>query len=370
MDICSIKHKKMTLIFILIFLTSMILTGCTTYTGNSTERYLNKYIEKNYIGLNLKDGDYIKDFSILDKDIRKHDVFLAGEAHGVKMNYDLQLELIKYLNNKADVRYILGEFGYSVGEHINKYLDTGDEKILEYVVKNSEGSIFGSNEFYEFLKKIQEYNTTIAEDKKIKFVGIDLEMKLSFAVDYLSSIISSKEKIASTPALIERFEKEKNSINSIENYDRFVDLLNLLQKDIEGNVSKYKKYLGDRYFDFCMVLDNIVVHVSTEKDSYHKIREKSIYDNFKEMYNVCQKGKFFGQFGDGHVYQENIMDYLYNNKRFGMYLNKGDSPVKDRVLSISYGYKDCYDNEHLSDENYGKEITPVNINNIDIIDIC
>lgn len=119
MDICSIKHKKMTLIFILIFLTSMILTGCTTYTGNSTERYLNKYIEKNHISLNLKEKDYIKDFSILDKDIRKHDVFLAGEVHGVKMNYDLQLELIKYLNNKVDVRYILGEFGYSVSEHIN-----------------------------------------------------------------------------------------------------------------------------------------------------------------------------------------------------------------------------------------------------------
>lgn len=79
---------------------------------------------------------------------------MAGELHGVKMNYELQLGLIKYLNSKAGVRYILGEFGYSVGEYINKYLDTGDEKILEYVVKNSEGSIFGSNEFYEFLKKI------------------------------------------------------------------------------------------------------------------------------------------------------------------------------------------------------------------------
>lgn len=294
---------------------------------------------------------------------------MAGELHGVKMNYELQLELIKYLNSKAGVRYILGEFGYSVGEYINKYLDTGDEKILEYVVKNSEGSIFGSNEFYEFLKKIQEYNTTIAEDKKIKFVGIDLEMKLSFAVDYLSSIISSKEKIASTPALIERFKKEKNNINSIENHDRFADLLKLLQKDMEENAGEYKEYLGDRYFDFCMVIDNIVVHVSAEKYSYVEIREKNIYDNFKRIYDIYQDGKFFGQFGYGHVYQENIIDSLYNSGRFGMYLNKDDSPVKDKALSISYGYKDCYNNYHcLSSENHRQEITSANINNVDIID--
>ncbi|MCR2044359.1 hypothetical protein [Anaerosalibacter massiliensis] len=198
-----------------------------------------------------------------------------------------------------------------------------------------------------------------------------METKLSFAADYLSSIISSKEKIASTPALIERFEKEKNSINSIENHDRFVYLLNLLQKDIEGNVSKYKEYLGDRYFDFCMVLNNMVVPISTEKYSYFEIREKNIYDSFKEIYNIYQDGKFFGQFGYGHVYQEDIMGPLYKSKRLGMYLNEDDSPFKDRVLSISYGYKDCYNNYYyLSNENCREEITSANINNVDIIDIC
>lgn len=75
MNIYNLEYEKIILILILIVLASMILTGCTMYIANLTERCLDKYIEKNHTSFNFKDDDYIKDFSIKDKDIKKHDIF-------------------------------------------------------------------------------------------------------------------------------------------------------------------------------------------------------------------------------------------------------------------------------------------------------
>lgn len=76
----------------------------------------------------MQDKSYIKGFSIFDKAINKYHVFLTGETHYTKKNYDLMLAFIKYLNKKADVKYILCEKGYNDTVYINRYLDTGDEK--------------------------------------------------------------------------------------------------------------------------------------------------------------------------------------------------------------------------------------------------
>ncbi|GMG96777.1 hypothetical protein [Tepidimicrobium xylanilyticum] len=100
-----------------------------------------------------------------------------------------------------------------------------------------------------------------------------------------------------------------------------------------------------------MVLYNLAIpgeayysYVKSENyDDLHYVREKSIYDNFIRAYEHFPKGKYFGQFGSAHIHQKYIIDYMYGKGRFGIYLNQEDSPVKGKVLSIKYGYKDsCY----------------------------
>lgn len=125
------------------------------------------------------------------------------------------------------------------------------------------------------------------------------------------------------------------------------------QNDIKKNENIYKKYLGNKYFDFNFIVNNIVNSInsysSVDPNSYdsnynkmEEYREISMYNNFKTLYEYLPKNRYFGQLGQEHVYQKevNSQNKIYNN--FAIYLNNKSSPVKGKVLSVAYVYKNCY----------------------------
>lgn len=325
------------------------LTGCTSCTTSSNVNELDEYLQKNYSSVDLDDENYIKDFGISDKDLKKYDVFLAGEIHGTKKNYDLQFELIKYLNQNAGVRYILSEGGYGSNQLINQFLETGDKKVLENLFKYRKGLISWNKESYEFYEKIREYNQQLNDDQKIKLIGIDIEHQITPALMYLKSILPKDDVPAEIETTISTFKnKEYANVKTWDDYYDYIDFLNSMQEDIRENEKIYKEYLEESYFDFSIVLDNIINSQNAydseceNEDEFWRIRENSMYDNFKRVYEHFPKGKYFGQFGAGHVFQNNDKSELYNTGRLGMYLNEDDSPVKNKVLSINYEYINCY----------------------------
>jgi hypothetical protein len=136
------------------------------------------------------------------------------------------------------------------------------------------------------------------------------------------------------------WKREKN-----KNEDSFRKVIEPLQNDIKKNQDIYSKYLGDKFFGFNIVVDNVINCLNSYTPQLdYGIREQSIYSNFKRIYSNLPKGKYFGQFGFEHVYQKFCItqNFLGKEDRFATYLNKDDSPVKNRVLSIVYGYKDCF----------------------------
>ncbi|MDV3428909.1 MAG: hypothetical protein LIR50_18115 [Bacillota bacterium] len=117
-----------------------------------------------------------------------------------------------------------------------------------------------------------------------------------------------------------------------------------LKENIKANSGDYEKYLGNKYFDFNIVLDNIINSINayaSNSVNIDSIREPAIYSNFKRIYSYLPKGKYYGEFGLEHVSQNTYYSYLGDKTRFAMYLNGSDSPVKGKVLSIAYAYKDC-----------------------------
>lgn len=376
----KLRIKKNISFIVLTCIFLLTLTGCSTYTTSSNVDDIDKYLRKNYSEMNLEE-DYIKGLSVLDNDLKKYDVFLTGERHGVEENYDIRFAFIKYLNQKAGVRYILCEDGYSISAYLNEYLETGDEEILDYVFEYFETSYWWNKEHYEFYKKLREYNETLDEDKKIILIGIDVEYPITPAVAYLKSILPEDDPPAEIASLINSFKKTKfDKPNTWDERLDYTNSLKPLQEDMKKNEDIYKEFFKDKYFDFSIVLDNIVNPgeafylggINENNDSLQNVREKSIYDNFKRIYEHFPKGKYFGQFGFDHVHQKDIIDYMYNKGRFGVYLNSEDSPVKGKVLSIKYGYKDCYcmEMDYNSEEwvVYEEEVLGHRINDMNIID--
>lgn len=340
-----IKLQKHITLFFSILLIACITSGCAsnpTFTASTPEDEINNFLKQNHSNLDLSKKNHNNGFNIMDSDIDKASVILAGEAHAIATNYTLKLALLKYLNEKHNVRCLLGEMGYSQSCYINEYLELGDESKLKLVYNDLEGTSSWSKEDYDFWIELRKYNLTLPESERIKVIGIDIEHQVIPACEYLNSILPSTTPPKEIQSAIKSYTDSYNLrmsetiiINAIEN----------LQSDTKAKPDIYRRYLGSKYFDFSIVLDNIVNSLnkyasSTIADS-NKIRESSIYSNFKRVYSHFPNEKYFGQFGMEHVYQRACSSYMGDEPRFAMYLNSSDSPVKGKVLSIAYGYDNC-----------------------------
>lgn len=334
-----LKNKKYVVIFICILLIVCI-AGRYFVKAIKESAYshyaMNSYIEKNYTNIDMSSG-----FSILDRDFNSSSVILTGEEHAVKSNYKIKLALLKYLNQKYDVRYLLAEIGYSSSCFINQYLETGNEAKLKLVYKSLLGVAFGNKEDYSFWVELRKYNLTVPEDRRIKVIGIDIEHQMNTACEYLNYLLPENYPPEEIQSAVQRY---KNYCMSIYG-DDFPRTMEKLQTDMNINPDIYKKYLGNNYFDFCMVVDNVVNSInaySAHDADFYKIREPFMYSNFLRIYAHLPAGKYFGQFGMEHVYQKICSSsFMGNTKRLAMYMNSSGSPVRGRVLSIVYGYENC-----------------------------
>jgi uncharacterized iron-regulated protein len=322
------------------------------------------YLSKNNSNVDLQKESYIEDFNIFNKDLKSYDVFLAGEGHSIAINYDMQLSLLKYLNKKAGVRYLLLEMAYSSSIDFQQYLDTGNENILKDFYDGAKGTASWSKESYEFWKKLRLLNETLPVDKKIRVIGVDMQYQEDEEIKHLCSSLPDK----TTPTEIKPMLEALIRIN--ENYmkeDSTVrkKAIDELKNDFEVNSKVYKEYLGDKYFDFTIILDTLVNLVNSSKENYNVIREECMYNNFKKIYSHFPKGKYFGQFGLEHVYQSSCSSYIGKEERFAMRLNRKDSLVKNRVLSMEYVYKDCF--RMAKERNYIEVRSESQVTDIDIL---
>lgn len=314
--------------------------GC--YKINSSS--IDKYLEKNSNIIKLGNNFSEKNFELLNECIGKNDIFLAGESHAIKTNYDLKLSLLIYYNRAAGVNYLLVELGYGTSGLINRYLETGNEEILDYIYKNIKGAYECNIESYDFWKKLRTYNLTLPPEKRIKAIGIDMERPMDISLKYLQSLIPDYN----APTIItERDQSLKTSLNNVQNLeiDDVKKILESLRADIENNKNTYIQYLGINYFDFTYIIDNILntIHGVADESKEFEIREQYMFENFVKIYNHFPKGKYFGQFGLEHVLQGEYESYIGKFERFAKRLsNSNGSPVKDKVTSIAYEYKDCY----------------------------
>lgn len=298
-----------------------------SYSREPSKETINSFIEENHAILNLEDKGELIASSLLKKDLKDKEIFFTGEAHAVSINKNLELEWIQYFHQEAGVRYLLMETGYGSGQLFNRYLQTGDEEILKLVYRALKGTPSYNQESYNFWKKLYEYNKQLSEDQKLLVVGIDVEHQVSTAIYYLSSILPEND-----PA-----EEIKEVIDLVRKSPNYATLVRVIE-DIDKNKNYYESYFGDYFFDFKMICENLVNSYKFISSNYNReIREQSIYENFLKVYDYLPKGKFYGQWGSAHIFQK---IGIYKEVPFAARLQDKDSPVKDKVISIYYSYKD------------------------------
>nr|DAE48774.1 MAG TPA: Ere-like protein [Caudoviricetes sp.] len=263
-----------------------------------------------------------KALELFESDLENNEIFIAGESHGSVKSIDMNLYLLKYFVERGNVKYILYEDGYASAQYLNIYLDTGDESILENLFYKIRGTMSYTMENYNFLKSVYEYNVTLEEEKKLRFIGIDKENPL-VAIKYIRSLLPIAEP---TDDITEEFIsviKELSKSTYIDKSKEAIQLLSDGEKEIE-------KYLGEHYFDLTFTLKNLAVSEG-QLD-----REELLINNFVELYEYLPKGKFFGQFGGAHT------NLNPNTKSLAAYLQNNYEKTKDKVISINYEYNNSH----------------------------
>ena len=321
-----------------------------TEAEKALENEIVQYLKDNYNSIDL--DNEIENFHILDEDLEGKEIFFTGEVHGIKTNADLHMKFLKYFKEKVDFKYYLAEFSYSNAYFLNKYLNTGDIRILEDVFEELKGSYSWNKDSFEFWVNFQQYNNNLEEERKIQVIGIDIELQPSTSYKYFVDILPSEDPPIEIKKMIDNIINTNNRLIETgfgASYSTAKDL----QKDIIAKESIYRDYLGEHYFGFKTVSSNLLKYERAYRNKrnqvdWNNLRDKMIYENFVLIERRMPKGKYFGQWGVNHVFQSKEK----NIKWLATYLNEEDSIYKDKVLSIAFNYENSRQMGKMGDKQY------------------
>lgn len=225
-----------------------------------------------------------------------------------------------------------------------KYLHTGDISKLDVVFESLKGTFAGNNESYEFYKKLYEFNKNLPENKKITYLGMDIEHQTNISVGCLWDI-------ALRNSISEKLEKFVQDINKNKDSDELISYLETVYNDANNNPEFYSDKLGNELWVFKYLLRNTLSTYKCSKvrkengTEWSKLREHTMIENFHEIYNHFPKGKYYGQWGEEHCYLSNVKTSAHpeSEPRLAGALNiKEDSPVKNRIYSMKIVYLDSF----------------------------
>ena len=124
----------------------------------------------------------------LDEDLENYKVYLTGENHGTELSYEMQKSMTKYFVENHGVKYIILESSPAEAELLNDYLETGDVKELKKIIRTFNGSFAYNQDNYDLFKFYYEYNKELPGDKKISFIGIDINHQPQFVAMYIKKL--------------------------------------------------------------------------------------------------------------------------------------------------------------------------------------
>ncbi|WP_165445419.1 stalk domain-containing protein [Bacilliculturomica massiliensis] len=282
------------------------------------------YLKENQISVDMdRAGE-----ELTGADLDPYKVYLVGEQHAVASNFDIQLYFIKYLNRHQNVRYIISEDGFCSSMLLNRYLKTGDSSIIKTMVSGTKGSFAYSKNYYKFYEKVYEYNKTLPEDRKLCFVGLDVQHDAENGMNYLLSLYDEKKEM---PQAVRAAQTALKSLSK----DQVAETARLL----EENQKDFESYFGDEYEAFCFGLRSVEQGIEFYKDHDYEVRENFIHENFRDYFEAYDMGKCFGMFGGAHTLLNGTFGQLSN---LASYMDHEYEPTSGKVCSIMTDYIDCF----------------------------
>ena len=233
--------------------------------------------------------------------IPRSNIYWLGEGHATALNYSIAFDLYRKIDSAFGADYILLESNFLQTYYLNKYLRSGDNSVLDLAFSTSVGTFGWTKEHKAYYEKIYLYEQNKPTEKRVQFVGIDIEHGYWHTHKYLiDSLLSTI--ILDRNRLISRIRQ------SLKTGSDFLDYYTRLYADILQYDEAYKSMLGERFGLVKYLIKNIyniTYSQSLPSSMWNNTRDSLIYENFKwhnERLHFADKVSF-GLWGTDHVFQ-------------------------------------------------------------------
>lgn len=102
-------------------------------------------------------------------------LILLGESHGVAAPQVLDLELLTHLNARIGLTDYLAEVDPVQGAMLNRYLESGDEAVLDRVFDywTESGAQWGNTAFENKVRGMRALNLTLSAERRVRILAVD-----------------------------------------------------------------------------------------------------------------------------------------------------------------------------------------------------
>jgi hypothetical protein len=250
-------------------------------------------------------------FKMLDQDIKENKLILVGEIHGFEEPQKFDYELFTHLHSNHQVRQYYAELDFVQALVLNQYLESGDEKLLNDALRKW-AVIQGRNnkDYFDKFRRLYQFNKQLADNEKIKFIGVDKLQDIKLTLNFLNSLSKSTEIEISETVDLSAILNQISLLDSL--YSDSLDILFTL-----SHINNNFKYFSEK-----------------------TNREKVLFENFHSLYNQMNPNKdmVYGYFGLFHVFQ-----YKVNGQQpLASLIRTSDLGLDDKILSMNFLMLDSY----------------------------
>lgn len=263
-------------------------------------------------------------------------LLVLGENHASDVGAAIYPDLVKYLNRKTGLRTLLIEFGPSEAFFYNRYLETGDEKHLNYTLYAG-----GDKMWREAWRTLYAFNQKLK--KPLIVTGIDFDRTRTFAYA-LYSIFMGYEQY---PDFLQQLMAE---IRTDEFYNTY-SIGYPSPKEIDW-VKKVKTLLKNNYWELQSFLRphdlRIVTEVlQNEGTGYNEGREEILTETTQRVIAESDEQLFFLLIGRNHTYNNPLP--LYGDRQSLVARLKKDSNIHVRTGPILFQDTDLWGGKNRSE---------------------
>lgn len=272
----------------------------------------------------------------LDTVVDGYRFFFVGEEHRHRINSRLQLAFLLYLHQRAGVRNLIVEGGYSTGFLLNQYLTTGDSGILQKVLTNI--PVCPEDQMALF-RQLYHYNQAQPDSLRIRVMGIDLDHSPELSLQVLHTLLPAE---ATVPQAIAPLIMRIPALHQSPYLDRgeVKRFFKRLARSLARYPEAHAQLWGSHAARVRHLVDNTLAGYrfglikAMLFQRVWRTREARMYANYLTLRPYLARGGSFAQFGMLHTDLGPSSEWNFPTLAHRLQ-HRSDSPVRGDVLTIS-----------------------------------